>query len=84
MAVLVSCDTFVVLPPLTDRSVVIFGKNSDRPKDEVQEVVYFANTKYEKTTKLKVDKHLDQLLSVICFMVFFPFPFVRFVQVYVR
>ncbi|XP_057670909.1 secernin-3 [Diorhabda carinulata] len=34
-----SCDTFVVLPPLTKHGI-IFGKNSDRPKDEVQEVVY--------------------------------------------
>lgn len=35
-----SCDTFVVLPPLTHNGV-IFGKNSDRPQGEVQEVVYF-------------------------------------------
>lgn len=35
-----SCDTFVVLPPLTTHGV-IFGKNSDRPRGEVQEVVYF-------------------------------------------
>ncbi|XP_025837240.1 secernin-3-like isoform X2 [Agrilus planipennis] len=35
-----SCDTFVALPPLTKHGV-IFGKNSDRPKGEVQEVVYF-------------------------------------------
>lgn len=34
-----SCDTFVVLPPLTQHGV-IFGKNSDRPQGEVQEVVY--------------------------------------------
>lgn len=34
-----SCDTFVVLPPLTKHGVV-FGKNSDRPKGEVQDVVY--------------------------------------------
>lgn len=35
-----SCDTFVVLPPLTQHGVV-FGKNSDRPQGEVQEVVYY-------------------------------------------
>ena len=34
-----SCDTFVVLPPLTDASFRVFGKNSDRPSDEVQEVI---------------------------------------------
>ncbi|CAG9853915.1 unnamed protein product [Phyllotreta striolata] len=38
-----SCDTFVVLPPLTKHGV-IFGKNSDRPQDEVQEVVYIPAT----------------------------------------
>ncbi|XP_054713075.1 secernin-3-like [Uloborus diversus] len=36
-----SCDTFVVLPPGTALGCVVFGKNSDRPKGEVQEVVYF-------------------------------------------
>lgn len=36
-----SCDTFVVLPPLTKQGVTVFGKNSDRPNGEVQEVVYF-------------------------------------------
>lgn len=39
MSVPQSCDTFVVLPALTQHGV-IFGKNSDRPKGEVQEVVY--------------------------------------------
>nr|XP_021187588.2 secernin-3 [Helicoverpa armigera] len=34
-----SCDTFVVLPPLTKNNLVVFGKNSDRPQHEVQEVV---------------------------------------------
>lgn len=36
-----SCDCFVALPPSTSSQVVIFGKNSDRPRDEVQEVVHF-------------------------------------------
>ncbi|KAL6100828.1 scrn3 [Pungitius sinensis] len=35
-----SCDTFVALPPSTAGQRIIFGKNSDRPCDEVQEVVY--------------------------------------------
>lgn len=35
-----SCDTFVVLPPLTDSNFHIFGKNSDRPGNEVQEVIF--------------------------------------------
>lgn len=36
-----SCDTFVALPPATVENRIIFGKNSDRLCDEVQEVVYF-------------------------------------------
>uniref|UniRef100_A0A3Q2QBM8 Secernin-2 n=1 Tax=Fundulus heteroclitus TaxID=8078 RepID=A0A3Q2QBM8_FUNHE len=36
----VSCDCFVSLPPGSRDDQVIFGKNSDRPRDEVQEVVY--------------------------------------------
>lgn len=39
-----SCDTFVVLPPHTRNGCVIFGKNSDRPQGEVQEVVYIPST----------------------------------------
>ncbi|KAF2351165.1 Peptidase C69 dipeptidase A, partial [Trinorchestia longiramus] len=35
-----SCDTFVVLPDKTKGGVVIFGKNSDRPAGEVQEIIY--------------------------------------------
>lgn len=48
-----SCDTFVVLPPLTKHGVV-FGKNSDRPKGEVQEVVYLPAS--ESTDPIKVLK----------------------------
>ncbi|KAM9549573.1 secernin-3 [Guaruba guarouba] len=36
-----SCDTFVALPPAAAGGRVVFGKNSDRPADEVQEVVHF-------------------------------------------
>lgn len=36
----VSCDTFVALPPSTRDGCIIFGKNSDRPRDEVQEIEY--------------------------------------------
>lgn len=46
-----SCDTFVVLPPLTKHGVV-FGKNSDRPQGEIQEVVYIPPT--ESTEPVKV------------------------------
>ncbi|XP_029950233.1 secernin-2 [Salarias fasciatus] len=36
-----SCDCFVSLPPGSRDDHVIFGKNSDRPRDEVQEVAHF-------------------------------------------
>jgi len=35
-----SCDTFAVLSDLTGDGSVVFGKNSDRPRGEVQEVIY--------------------------------------------
>uniref|UniRef100_G3Q293 Secernin-2 n=1 Tax=Gasterosteus aculeatus aculeatus TaxID=481459 RepID=G3Q293_GASAC len=36
----VSCDCFVSLPPGSRDDHVIFGKNADRPRDEVQEVAH--------------------------------------------
>ncbi|XP_063815714.1 secernin-2 [Pseudophryne corroboree] len=36
-----SCDCFVSLPPASLAPVVVFAKNSDRPRMEVQEVVYY-------------------------------------------
>ncbi|XP_063284719.1 secernin-3 [Pelobates fuscus] len=48
-----SCDTFVALPPATVGNRIIFGKNSDRPSDEVQEIVYFPERTYEKGEKLE-------------------------------
>ncbi|XP_022670118.1 secernin-2-like isoform X2 [Varroa jacobsoni] len=38
---LTSCDTFVVLAPAAAKNRVVFGKNSDRPSGEVQEIQYF-------------------------------------------
>lgn len=35
-----SCDCFVALPPHTAAPAVIFGKNADRPRSEVQELIY--------------------------------------------
>ncbi|XP_055476304.1 secernin-2 isoform X5 [Psammomys obesus] len=35
-----SCDCFVAVPPASAVPAVIFAKNSDRPRDEVQEVVF--------------------------------------------
>ncbi|CAN7997989.1 unnamed protein product, partial [Ixodes pacificus] len=49
----VSCDTFVVLPPATKNGCVVFGKNSDRPAGEVQEVVYVPRTSHGAGAKLQ-------------------------------
>lgn len=46
-------DTFIVLPPLTTSGSVIFGKNSGRPQDEVQEVVYEPSRSYSEGERLQ-------------------------------
>ncbi|XP_024244786.1 secernin-3 isoform X1 [Oncorhynchus tshawytscha] len=48
-----SCDTFVALPPATQGQRIVFGKNSDRPCDEVQEVVYFPARDYNAGEKVE-------------------------------
>ncbi|XP_007537589.2 secernin-3 [Erinaceus europaeus] len=48
-----SCDTFVALPPATVGNRIIFGKNSDRLCDEVQEVVYFPAAVHDSLRRLK-------------------------------
>lgn len=48
-----SCDTFVALPPATIDNLIIFGKNSDRPSDEVQEVVFFSAATYQPGDKVE-------------------------------
>lgn len=48
-----SCDTFVALPPSTEGQRIIFGKNSDRPCDEVQEVVFFPAKDYDADEKVE-------------------------------
>lgn len=57
-----SCDTFVALPPSTEGQRIIFGKNSDRPCDEVQEVVYFPATDYSAGEKVEVGDKDSMLL----------------------
>ena len=51
---MLSCDTFVALPPATANGCVIFGKNADRPCDEVQEVVHIASADHPAGAKLQV------------------------------
>ncbi|XP_029386211.1 secernin-3 [Echeneis naucrates] len=48
-----SCDTFVALPPSSEGQRIIFGKNSDRPCDEVQEVLYFPARDYSPEEKVE-------------------------------
>ncbi|XP_077977970.1 secernin-2-like [Glandiceps talaboti] len=48
-----SCDTFVALPPATADGNIVFGKNSDRPCDEVQEVLYVPATDHTPASKLQ-------------------------------
>lgn len=57
-----SCDTFVVLPTATRTGQMIFGKNSDRPSGEVQEIVYIPKRKFENNCKQRV--------MSICFICF--------------
>lgn len=47
------CDTFVALGNASKDGNVIFGKNSDRPFDEVQLIVYAPQKKHEKGNILK-------------------------------
>jgi secernin len=47
------CDTLVALENSTQDGSVIFGKNSDRPNDEVQLITYNPRTTYSKREKLK-------------------------------
>lgn len=58
-----SCDCFVSLPPGSQDDHVIFGKNSDRPRDEVQEVVYYAAASHPAgaTVEVKVPSQPSEL-----------------------
>ena len=47
------CDTFVALGNASKDGNVIFGKNSDRPFDEIQLIVYAPQKKHEKGNILK-------------------------------
>lgn len=49
-----SCDTFVALPPAAAGGRVVFGKNSDRPRDEVQEVLHCPAAQHPPGAALQV------------------------------
>ncbi|KAK2096118.1 hypothetical protein P7K49_025152 [Saguinus oedipus] len=44
---------FVAFPPCAKDGLVVFGKNSARPRDEVQEVVYFSAADHEQESKVE-------------------------------
>lgn len=50
---LFGCDTLVVLPPLTGSDAIIFGKNSDRPSGEVQEILYVPSKTFGRNEKVQ-------------------------------
>ncbi|KAH9409055.1 Secernin-2 [Tyrophagus putrescentiae] len=67
-----SCDTFVVLPSATASGQMIFGKNSDRPQGEVQEVVFEPartfpdpSTVQQKCTYISVDSPSSSTYATI-------------------
>jgi secernin len=47
------CDTFVALPDATVNGDIIFGKNSDRPQGEIQDVVVIPAQKYAPNEQVK-------------------------------
>ena len=46
------CDTLVALGNSTDNKTVIFGKNSDRPQNEIQLITYAPKCQYVTGDKL--------------------------------
>ncbi|XP_059236606.1 secernin-2 isoform X1 [Mustela nigripes] len=48
-----SCDCFVSVPPASAIPAVIFAKNSDRPRDEVQEVVFVPASTHPPGSRLQ-------------------------------
>ncbi len=47
------CDTFVALGSATDDGKVVFGKNSDRPYDERQPIIYLPRQSFPADTSVK-------------------------------
>ncbi|KAM4027081.1 secernin-1 [Anomaloglossus baeobatrachus] len=44
---------FVALPPRTSKGHIVFGKNSTRPRDEVQEVLHVPSSTHEAGSKVQ-------------------------------
>ena len=47
------CDTIVAVPSATKEGVMLFGKNSDREPDEVQNLVIVPRQTFETNTTVK-------------------------------
>ena len=47
------CDTFVALSSATTDGRVIFGKNSDRPYAEIQNITHFPRQKHSSMAKVR-------------------------------
>lgn len=70
------CDTFVALGSATIDGEVVFGKNSNRPYDEQQPIVYFPRQRYPAETNVRctyisipqVEETYAVLLSKPCWM----------------
>uniref|UniRef100_F7H4J4 Secernin 1 n=1 Tax=Callithrix jacchus TaxID=9483 RepID=F7H4J4_CALJA len=56
---------FVAFPPRAQDGLVVFGKNSARPRDEVQEVVYFSAADHEQESKVEADLSSQRWLHQI-------------------
>ncbi len=59
-----SCDTFVAMSDVVSAAGdkgngVVFGKNSDRPSGEVQEIVYAPGKTIEADEKVQVGKLIE-------------------------
>ena len=64
------CDTFVALADSTKEGKTIFGKNSDRPYDEVQNIVYFPPKKHDEKmvacTYIEIPQVKETLGILLC------------------
>lgn len=57
MSVAPTSSCFVALPSATEDAHTIFGKNSARPSNEVQEVIYIPPNSHEPGSKVQVRNH---------------------------
>lgn len=63
MAVAPPSYCFVAFPPRAKDGLVVFGKNSARPRDEVQEIMYFSAADHEPESKVEVSPTLQSLIG---------------------